>query len=143
MIAATIAGIIPVAVLVQAYVTLLLIITINSVRLLGAHRYRGDEDEMSLVEQMMDTINYPHRRLLNELWAPVGLRLHALHHLFPGLPYHAFPAAHRRLVEGLAEDSAYRLTESPGLGEALSTLWREAGEASARLRASADMKVTS
>lgn len=98
---------------------------INSARLLAAHRYLGDEEEMSVVEQMMDTVNHPRRRLLTELWAPVGLRLHALHHLMPGLPYHHYQAAHDRLVENLPADSAYRLTESPGLIASLRRLARE------------------
>ena len=35
------------------------------------------------------SVNYPQRAWLSELWAPVGLRYHALHHLQPGLP--SFP----------------------------------------------------
>lgn len=118
-------GVVPVGRLVQWYAMFATIALVNSLRLLAAHRYLGDEDEMSIVEQMMDTVNHPRARLLGELWAPVGLRLHALHHLMPGLPYHSFPQAHARLVAGLPEDSAYRLTESPGLAYTLRRLWRE------------------
>lgn len=98
---------------------------INSARLLAAHRYLGNEEEMSVVEQMMDTVNHPRHRVLGELWAPVGLRLHALHHLMPGLPYHNYQTAHDRLVRTLPQDSAYRLTESPGLLASLGRLARE------------------
>ncbi|RMI37238.1 fatty acid desaturase family protein [Streptomyces triticirhizae] len=98
---------------------------LNSFRLLAAHRYLGNEEEMTVVEQMMDTVNHPRNRPLTELWAPVGLRLHALHHLMPGLPYHNYGEAHRRLVAALPEDSAYRLTESPGMIASLSRLVRE------------------
>jgi fatty acid desaturase len=35
---------------------------------------------------------------------------HALHHLFPGLPYHALPEAHRRLVHELPSDCSYHAT---------------------------------
>jgi fatty acid desaturase len=76
---------------------------------------------------MLDTINYDRARWAAELWGPVGLRLHALHHLMPALPYHALPEAHRRLVSALPPDSAYRLTESPGLLASLADLWRVAG----------------
>lgn len=110
--------------LIQWYCVFALVALVNSLRILAAHRYLGTEDEMSVVEQMLDTINHPRNRWLTELWAPVGLRLHALHHLMPGLPYHAYGAAHRRLVASLPADSAYRLTESPGMARSLRELWQ-------------------
>ncbi|MFJ8403573.1 fatty acid desaturase family protein [Streptomyces microflavus] len=118
-------GTVPLSRLVQWYALFVTVAFINSVRLLAAHRYIGDEEEMSIVEQMMDTVNHPRHRILSELWAPVGLRLHALHHLMPGLPYHNYATAHARLVAGLPQDCAYRLTESRGLTASLRRLWTE------------------
>jgi hypothetical protein len=46
-------------------------------------------------------------RVLIEIWAPLGLRYHGLHHLFPAIPYHALGAVHRRLVRALPPDSRY------------------------------------
>jgi fatty acid desaturase len=58
---------------------------------------------------------------------PVGLRFHALHHLFPSLPYHNLAAAHARLMAALPADSPYRRTVSSGLWTTIRQLWREAG----------------
>ena len=115
--------------LVQAYAMAAFVAVINALRTLAAHRYRHDGQEPhTLVEQLLDSINHPRHPLLTEIWAPVGLRFHALHHLLPGLPYHALPEAHRRLMSGLPEWSPYRLTNSPGLWASLAQLWRDVRE---------------
>lgn len=117
--------------LLQLYSVAVTVILINAIRTLGAHRYfydrRAAQDApLSFTEQLLDSVNYPNRPFLTTLWAPVGLQFHALHHLFPSMPYHALRSAHQRLMEGLPEDSPYRQTSSPGLGHALSDLWRRA-----------------
>lgn len=115
----------------QAYLTGVAVLTINAIRTLGAHRYYNDprangDRPMTFVEQLLDSVNYPHRAWLGTLWAPVGTRFHALHHLFPSMPYHVMPEAHRRLMAGLPADSPYRQTESRGLPYELANLWRRA-----------------
>jgi fatty acid desaturase len=111
----------------EGYALAVFVLTINTVRTLGAHRYRHSQEEPhSLIEQLLDSINHPRNPLLTEIWAPVGLRFHALHHLLPGLPYHALPQAHRRLMEALPPDSPYRQVNSPSLRASLSQLWRDA-----------------
>ncbi len=62
---------------------------------------------MSVTAQYLDTVNVPPPALLPALWAPVGLRYHALHHLLPGVPYHALGEAHRRLSAVLDTSSPY------------------------------------
>ena len=70
----------------------------------------------------LDTVNGPPPAMLPFLWAPVGLRYHALHHLMPRLPYHNLGIAHRRLVEALPVDHAYRQVEQRELVSALARL---------------------
>ncbi len=119
-----IAGIVPLAFLPTVYVLAVVILFLNSLRTLGAHRYMSDENGMTFVEQMLDSINYPNHPFLSALWAPVGLRFHALHHLFPSMPYHNLAKAHARLMAELPADSPYRQTVSPSLTSALVDLWR-------------------
>lgn len=128
------AGILPFGFLPTAYLMSVFILTLNGVRTLGAHRYTNAGGEMTFVEQLLDSVNYPNRPFLSALWAPVGLRFHALHHLFPSLPYHNLAKAHQRLMAELPDNSPYRLTESPSLTAALIELWRTSRAATARKR---------
>ncbi len=70
---------------------------------------------MSVTAQYLDSVNVPPPALLPMLWAPVGLRYHALHHLLPGVPYHGLAEAHRRLSAAVDKDSPYHRASYPGL----------------------------
>lgn len=71
---------------------------INQVHTLGAHLWDNESgDPMSLTAQYLDSVNVPPPATLPALWAPIGLRYHALHHLLPSVPYHALGAVHRHL----------------------------------------------
>jgi fatty acid desaturase len=112
---------------VQAYAMSVFIVLVNALRTLGAHRWTNAYgEEMNFVEQMLDSVNYPYNPLLSGLWAPVGLRFHALHHIFPTMPYHALATAHKRLMRELPADSPYRRTEARSLTGSLITLWKRA-----------------
>lgn len=116
-------------VLLQAYLTGVFVTLINALRTLGSHRWLNDRhDEMTFVEQMLDSVNYPNRWSLAAVWAPVGLRYHALHHIFPSMPYHAMGKAHKRLMRDLPSDSPYRRTVSDSLWRELSSLWSRAAD---------------
>jgi len=104
------------------------ILVLNEVRTLGAHRWTNQGGEMSFQEQLLDSVNYPYQPWLSELWGPVGTRYHALHHLFPRLPYHDLGKAHRRLVAGLPADSPYHQTIATSLTSEIKALWRRAAE---------------
>jgi fatty acid desaturase len=95
---------------------------VNTLRTLGAHAYESEGEPLDRSGQLQDSIDTP-GALWTELWAPVGLRFHALHHYFPGIPYHNLTEAHRRLVSELPPAAAYRQVSSPGLGHSLRILF--------------------
>ncbi len=83
------------------------VLGMNHVRTLAAHRYMSDGERMSHRDQFFDSTNIS-GNWFTELMCPLGLRYHALHHLFPSMPYHNLGRAHRRLMAQLPEDSPYR-----------------------------------
>lgn len=103
-----------------------LILLVNSLRTLAAHRYLSNDNRtMDIQEQFLDSVDVPGHPFLTALWAPVGLRYHATHHLFPGIPYHALGAAHRRLAEELPSDTGFLDATRSSLWDALARLWRD------------------
>ena len=88
---------------------------LNQIRTLVAHLWENDGEPMSVTEQYLDSVTVPPPGTLPALWAPVGLRFHALHHLLPGLPYHALGEAHRRIAAALEPDSPYYRSNYRGL----------------------------
>lgn len=87
----------------------------NQIRTLVAHLWENEGDPMTVTAQYLDSVNVPPPGIWAEVWAPVGLRYHALHHLLPSMPYHSLPEAHRRLRGALGEGSTYDKANYPGL----------------------------
>lgn len=112
--------------------------TINAVRTLAAHRYDHDDAaELTMAAQLLDTCTIARQDADGDesgiveatwraLWAPVGLRYHALHHWIPSLPYHNLGRAHRLLAATLTPDSAYAATSEPDIATAVASLVRRA-----------------
>lgn len=126
---------------VIAYAVSLGILVLNEVRTLGAHRWTNEGEEMTFADQLLDTVNYPERPWITELWGPIGTRYHALHHLFPRLPYHNLGEAHRRLTSGLPADSIYHQTSEVSLTAAILKLWKQS-QASVANRKRAELPAT-
>jgi fatty acid desaturase len=88
---------------------------LNQLRTLVAHLWENDGEAMTVTGQYLDSVNVPPPSPLATLWAPVGLRYHALHHLMPSMPYHSLGEAHRRLRAHLGADSTFERANHPGL----------------------------
>ncbi|NCP15327.1 MAG: fatty acid desaturase [Sphingomonadales bacterium] len=88
---------------------------LNQLRTLVAHLWENEGEAMTVTAQFLDSVNVPPPGLVAEIWAPVGLRYHALHHLMPSMPYHDLPEAHRRLAGELGTESTYEGANHPGL----------------------------
>ncbi len=88
---------------------------LNQLRTLVAHLWENEGEAMTVTAQFLDSVNVPPPGRIAEIWAPVGLRYHALHHLMPSMPYHSLPEAHRRLRDNLGEGSTYDGSNHKGM----------------------------
>ena len=88
---------------------------LNQLRTLVAHLWENDGEAMTVTAQFLDSVNVPPPGRIAEIWAPVGLRYHALHHLMPSMPYHDLPEAHRRLKRELGSGSTYEGANHAGM----------------------------
>ncbi len=131
VLAATVAGVLPVRFVLTGLAIFSVATFVNQARTLVAHHWDNDGGKMTLDEQFLDSVNVPPPNLASEVWAPVGLRYHALHHLLPRLPYHNLGKAHARLAQALGADSIYHHASEKGLFEALADLFRRVGAKSA------------
>jgi fatty acid desaturase len=98
---------------------------LNQLRAHTAHRclHPGvPSDEAAMVR---DAVNVEARGL-TRLCFPLGIELHALHHLEPAIPFHHLAEAHRRLTAALPPESVYRQASEPGLWASLRRLYDSA-----------------
>jgi fatty acid desaturase len=97
------------AYVIEFFMMLAAALFINGIRTLVAHCYANHElQPLTEIEQLSDSLNHVGNPIIGELLAPVGLRFHGLHHLFPTIPYHNLYEAHRRLMKELPDDDPYR-----------------------------------
>ena len=114
----------------KAYLLLACALGLNWIRTLAAHRYDNRGDRMTYLEQFNDSINITGQPWLTVILFPLGLRYHALHHLFPALPYHNLGKAHRRLTERLPADAPYHAADRANFFAVIAELWRSARQTS-------------
>lgn len=118
-------GVISWPAVVKVYVGWVLALLLSVLKFYSGHRWLGDRSPMTVLEQLRDTTTIPGGPW-TALWAPLGLRYHALHHLFPAMPYHSLGEAHRRLMRELPPDSPYHATIRSSLFAALRELVKSA-----------------
>ncbi len=134
--ALVVAGALPLAVPLVWYAVTVFILFLNSLRTLAAHAYRyAGDPSVSRTDEFLDSVNVPGNRYFTPLWAPVGLRFHATHHLFPATPYHNLEKLHTDLVAELPDNALYLTTSRKNLFDALIRLWRDAAAADKRRKA--------
>jgi len=97
---------------------------LNQGRTLVAHLWENEGEQMTVTGQYLDSVNVPPPGVWGAIWAPVGLRYHALHHLLPSMPYHSLAECHRRIGSHLGVDSTYGRANYDGLFPLLSRLAR-------------------
>lgn len=118
--------ILPLAFFAVWYVVTFSIFVLNGLRTLAAHAYRnGGRERMNRQQEFLDSVDIPGNRYISSLWAPVGLRFHATHHLFPGMPYHALEQAYFRLKAELPDNRLFLAASRKSLLSAVAQLWRE------------------
>lgn len=127
LIAGTASGILPLRAVLIFLGIVSAALVLNQIRTLVAHLWENDGSVLTVTAQFLDSVNVPPPGLLPELWAPVGLRYHAIHHLLPGVPYHHLAEAHRRLAAALPTDSQYHKANYRGLPKLVTKLMAGAG----------------
>jgi fatty acid desaturase len=97
------------------------ILLISTFEGLREHRFQPENSYSSITTQLLDSNNT--NTFFAIFWGPVGFRFHALHHLFPNIPYHNLPIAHCRLMEALPAESVYHQANSPSMWHSLKNIW--------------------
>ena len=130
--------ILPFKFLILWYAIALSVFIMNSFRTLGAHAYLNKGDNiMSIPEQFVDSVDVTGSPL-TALWAPVGLRFHATHHLFPSMPYHNLGKAHYLLMDKLSDNRLYAAATRKSFFHAMRVLWSDAKAHQNQLKEEAD-----
>src|SRR6218665_1771819 len=108
VVAACLVGWLPLSAVAAFAACAVCVLLVNAVRTPYAHPHAYHDESVSHTAQIEDSVTLDYGAWF-ALLAPVGLRFHALHHLFPHLPYHALATAHHRIVQStLSAAEIYR-----------------------------------
>lgn len=118
------------------YVLAVSVVGLNQLRLLADHHLSSDGNALDMESHILDSCNYTRPDWLTRLFFPFSIRYHALHHLFPSLPYHNLQAAHEHLLKGISPTSPYRTLDRPSWWSVARVAFQERTslESSAELR---------
>ena len=89
-------------------------VVLNQLRQLADHHFEGDGSRVEMEAHILDSCNFTSKDPLTLLFFPFSIRYHALHHLFPSMPYHNLQKAHEHLSATLPADSPYHSLDRPG-----------------------------
>lgn len=92
----------------QLYLLGFTVVLINMTRQLADHHFDSEGSIADFEAHVVDSCNFTSGDPVTRLFFPFAIRYHALHHLFPSLPYHNLAAAHEYLLQELPSDSPYR-----------------------------------
>ncbi|MCR9117628.1 MAG: fatty acid desaturase, partial [bacterium] len=109
----------------QLYLLGASVVMLNQLRQLADHHFEGDGERQTMSQHVQDSCNYVGRDPLTWLMFPFSIQYHALHHLFPSLPYHNLAFAHQHLLSELPADSPYRDLTQPGWWSVASKMLRQ------------------
>ncbi len=107
-------GLAPLSRIPLLYLLGLTTLTLNQMRQLADHHFEGDGSPADVEAHVRDSCNFSGNDLLTRLFFPFSIRYHALHHLFPSLPYHNLKSAHIYLENVLPMGSPYRQLDQKG-----------------------------
>lgn len=107
-------GLAPLSRIPLLYLLGLTTLVLNQMRQLADHHFEGEGAQVDVEAHVLDSCNFTGNDLLTRLFFPFSIRYHALHHLFPSLPYHNLQSAHNHLVKILPANSPYRELDQQG-----------------------------
>jgi fatty acid desaturase len=118
------AGKLSVSIIFQWYVILTIILTLNSLRSIGAtHWYTSRGGDTNFKDQIMDSITVTSNSLFTHLFCPVGTQYHSLHHMFPFVPYHDLSKVYHYLLYKFPEEKILLETSNSSLVQTWKKVW--------------------
>jgi fatty acid desaturase len=108
------AGLNPWSRILLLYALAVATVLLNQLRQLADHHFEGDGSRVDMEAHILDSCNFTTNDPLTLLLFPFSIRYHALHHLFPSMPYHNLKRAHEHLTAVLPADSPYHSLARPG-----------------------------